>query len=201
MAYLGQESFNIPPGFAVEEVKGQLYYEDLEEDDELWLIRMPCDVELSTLDRQKIFLSDNVGDVTIKKFESVDGKSLECVAETCEISNTSVILPKKENGQLHAVKKVFKGAILISEEVSLNNETKLKYEKEDDHLANNSCCQTGESIKEKIVKRKKKHQSDLNTNEFIEEYANKDENSEESNNKRKNKKKKKHSHSDFDLNN
>lgn len=195
-----QESFNIPSGFAVEEIKGQLYHEDLEEDDELWLIRMPCDIELSTLDKRKIFLSNETGGLNIKNFKTESGKSLECCAETCEISNTCVVLPKKQDGRLHTVKKAFKGSVLISEGLSLNNEIEIKSEKEDGYL--NGSCSIIESNGEKMAKTKKKSRSDLDTSELNIKYESVQEQGEDENNssskKRKSAKKKRHSQTDFD---
>lgn len=195
-----QESFNIPPGFTVEEIKGQLYHDDLEEDDEFWLIRMPCDIELSNLDKRKIFLSDETGGLSIKNFKTESGKSLECCAETCEISNTSVVLPNKQDGNLHTVKKAFKGSVLISEGLSLNNQIEIKSEKEDSYL--NDSCSIIESNGEKVVKTKKKSRSDLDTSELNIKNEDVHEQCEDGNNssskKRKSAKKKRHSQTDFD---
>lgn len=195
-----QESFNIPPGFSVEEIKGQLYHDDLEEDDELWLIRMPCDIELSNLDKRKIFLSNETEGLSIKNFKTESGKSLECCAETCEISNTCVVLPNKQDGHLHTVKKAFKGSVLISEGLSLNNQIEIKSEKEDSYL--NDSCSIIESNGEKVAKSKKKSRSDLDTSELNIKYKGAHEQCEDGNNssskRRKSAKKKRHSQTDFD---
>lgn len=191
-----QDSFNIPPGFAVEEIKGQLYLDDLEEDDELWLIRMPCDIELSTLDKQKIFLSETDG-LSIQNFKTESGKSLECCAETCEISNTCVVLPKRQDGHLCTVKKAFKGAVLVSEGLSLNNEIEIKSEK--DSCLNDSCL-INKSHEEKVVKIQKRSRSDLDISELNIKYEGIPEErvNNSSSKKKKSDKKKRHSQTDFD---
>lgn len=195
-----QDNFNIPPGFAVEEIKGQLYLEDLEEDDELWLIRMPCDIELSTLDKRKIFLSSETEGLSIKNFKTESGKLLECCAETCEISNTCVVLPKRQDGHLCTVKKAFKGSVLVSEGLSLNNEVEIKSEKEDSYL--NDSCSVIESHEENVVKKRKKSRSDLDTSEINIKYEDIHEQCEDANTssskKKKSAKKKRHSQTDFD---
>lgn len=128
-----KEGFDIPPGYTLEEIDGQLYHEDLDKDDELWLIRMPCDIKLSNLDKKKIYLSNNSGDTSIKNIKTDDGKLLECYTETCEIPSACVVLPQKNDGQLHVVKKIFKGSLLISEGLSYNEiEIKAENERLDD---------------------------------------------------------------------
>lgn len=191
-----QDNFNIPPGFTVEEIKGQLYLDDLEEDDELWLIRMPCDIELSTLDKQKIFLNETEG-LSVKNFKTESGKSLECCAETCEISNTCVVLPKRQDGHLCTVKKTFRGAVLVSEGLSLNNEIEIKSENNSNL---NDSCSVSKSHEEEVVKTKKKSRSDLDTSELNIKYEGTPEEDANNSSSKKKKTAKKKRHSQTDLN-
>lgn len=156
MANFANESFDIPSGFTLEEIDGQLHLEDLS-DDELWLIRMPCNIELSTLDRKKILLPNNLGDTNIKDIKTESGQLLECFAENCEIPS-SVVLSQKSDGQLHIVKKAFKGTILISEGLSLNAENNIKSENEKEMMEDvNSSANDGERSR-----KKKKPQNNIN---------------------------------------
>lgn len=145
-----------------EAIESQLYHEDLSEDDELWLIRMPPSIELSQLDRKKIFLSDNTGNQNIKNIKTENGMLLECLSENCEIPNLNVVLPQKSDKKLRAVNKKFKGTILISVEgnngIKSEMENELKVKSENELQEDTSSANEGK-------KRKKKKKQHLNLSE------------------------------------
>lgn len=150
--------FECPRGFSIEDVASQLYLEDLDEDSELWLVRMPSDVDPSTLENQQIDLSNDLNKI------SNGDNSFDCISERCKMPNLSLVLPQKESRRLTRVKKTFQGSILLCDAVMEGNDLQVKIEYEgetvreenneetDDNFVNN------EEMDDNFVKPKsKKH--------------------------------------------
>lgn len=162
MAVSFNETFECPPGFQEEEVDGQLCLENIGEDSELWLIRMPSDIELSTIDRKKLCFSDASNPT---QFETETGRVLECYVDKCEMPNIRLVLPQKSDKKLRDVKKVFKGSILISEGLHHVEKAEVKSEIESDTVENIHETDESFNLSQRRERKKKKRSRDTGNEE------------------------------------
>ncbi|CAL1294832.1 unnamed protein product [Larinioides sclopetarius] len=115
-------NFECPKGFSKEEAQSQLYFEDIEDNSELWLVRVPNDMDPSDLENQVISMN--------KHSEILSGsneKFYECFTEKCVMPNLCLVLPHKEDKTLEEVRKPFKGSLLVTDYV-MDNVIKMETE-------------------------------------------------------------------------
>ncbi|GIY87583.1 uncharacterized protein CEXT_298301 [Caerostris extrusa] len=103
-------AYECPKGYFKEDIQSQLYFDDLHEDSELWLIRVPNDINPTDLENHQITLN-NESEI----LQGNDGKYYKCDIDKCYMQNLRLVLPDKETKQLKEVNKSFKGSIQITE--------------------------------------------------------------------------------------
>ncbi|GFU32520.1 uncharacterized protein NPIL_16111 [Nephila pilipes] len=145
-------NFECPKDFSKEDVQSQLFYEDLDDDSELWLIRAPKDMELAVLENQLITLDDESNVVS-----GSDGKSYEYSTEKCLMPNLRLVLPHKGSKNLEEVNRQFQGSILITNCVMPNVSVKMEIEKNgvENELSSNAIKKNVETSVRKNTKSRK----------------------------------------------
>ncbi|XP_071041378.1 uncharacterized protein, partial [Parasteatoda tepidariorum] len=108
--------FQCPNGYVKESITPQLFYEDLDEDSEIWLIRVPSDLNPTAIENQKIILD---GDQHI--LECDENSRFEYISDPVEQTKLSIILPQKSDGKLRSVKKGFAGSVFFNEDIIIEN--------------------------------------------------------------------------------
>ncbi|XP_023215891.1 uncharacterized protein LOC111618565 [Centruroides sculpturatus] len=122
--------FKCPEGFKEInfEIKDELCEEDVKnEDNELWLIQTPIEMDISSLENKRISLNKR----TVFKGENSlqDGKNHEISATEIipeNLLNYQLILPSKEHNKLKPVPVSFRGYLEVVETLDLPNELNIK---------------------------------------------------------------------------
>ncbi|GFS58848.1 uncharacterized protein TNIN_418651 [Trichonephila inaurata madagascariensis] len=155
-------NFECPSGFSKEDVDSQLFYEDLDDDSELWLIRAPNDMEPNVMENQRMILG---GESNI--INGSDGASYEYFVEKCAMPNLSLVLPHKESKDLEIAKNKFQGSILITN--CIMPDVSVKMEVAENGLGNessNAIEEDSEISQRKKSKKSKKSDKKCKTNQW-----------------------------------
>ncbi|GBN93305.1 hypothetical protein AVEN_137893-1 [Araneus ventricosus] len=115
-------NFECPKGFSKEDAQSQLYFEDIDDDSELWLVRVPNDMDPNDLENQVISMNKHS-----EILGGSDGKFYECFTEKCVMPNVCLVLPHKEDRTLEEIRKPFKGSLLVTDYV-MDNVVKMEAE-------------------------------------------------------------------------
>ncbi|GFQ83156.1 uncharacterized protein TNCT_386261 [Trichonephila clavata] len=155
-------NFECPSGFSKEDVDSQLFYEDLDEDSELWLIRAPSDMEPNVIENQYMILG---GESNV--INGSDGASYECFVEKCVMPNLRLVLPHKESKDLEVINNKFQGSILITNCVLPDASVKMEIEENgQDNGSSNAIEEDNDVSSRKKSKKSKKNDKGCKTNQW-----------------------------------
>ncbi|XP_055925182.1 uncharacterized protein LOC129957070 [Argiope bruennichi] len=146
--------FECPKGFTKEDVQSQLYFEDIDDDSELWLIRMPSDMDPNVLENQRISL-----DKSSEILGGNDGKFYEYFTEKCAMPNLCLVVPHKESKILEELKKPFKGSILVTDYMLVDTDTSVKTEVEESGMEKENNVSEQQNEDTSVRKKSKSHKS------------------------------------------